>query len=127
MPRIRVIFYKEDDGTVPLADWLEDLRSQPKHRAKCINWLTLLRDQGRNLRRPKADFLRDGIHELRVKFGFGNYRMLYFFHGRELAIVTHGIVKRTAEAPPQEIDKALKLKTKYESDPESHTFYWEGA
>jgi phage-related protein len=105
--------------------WLKNLRTQPKHRAKCIKWLTLLRDHGYDLKRPKADFLRNGIHELRVKFGFENYRMLYFFYGRDHAIVTHGITKHTEEVPPEEINKAVKLKQKYESDPEIHTHYWE--
>lgn len=126
MPPIQVVFYVEDDGTVPMRVWLDHLWSQPKHRAKCIRWLTLLRDRGHDLRRPKADYLREGIHELRVQFGFENYRMLYFFHGRDQAVVTHGISKHTNEVPPEEIDKALTCKKKYESNSESHAFDWEG-
>jgi len=127
MPEVQVVFYMEDEGTVPMTAWLEELRAQGKHRAKCIKWLTLLRNMGRDLRRPKADFLRDGIHELRVQLGFENYRMPYFFYGRHRVVVTHGISKHTDEVPPEEIDKAVKRKDKYESNPELHTFYWEGA
>ena len=43
-----------------------------------IRWLALF---GHELRRPKADFLRDGIYELRAREGRANYRVLYFFHG----------------------------------------------
>jgi len=125
LPPVQVVFYMEDDGTVPMTEWLEGLRTQPKHRAKCVKWLTLLRDHGHDLRRPKADLLRGGIHELRVKFSFENYRMLYFFHGRDRAVVTHGITKHADEVSPEEIDKALKLKRKYENDPASHTHDWE--
>jgi hypothetical protein len=66
VPLVRVLFYMEDDGTVPMTRWLEDLRSQPKHRAKCIKWLTLLRDFGHDLRRPKADFLSTPLR----KYGY---------------------------------------------------------
>lgn len=125
MPPVQVVFYVDDDGTVPITEWLEGLWQQPKHRAKCIKWLTSLRDLGQDPRRPKADFLRDGIYELRVNFSFENYRMLYFFYGRRTAVVTHGITKHADEIPAQEIDKALNWKRKYEKDPASHTHDWE--
>ncbi len=108
-----------------MAQWLESLRTQPKHRTKCIKYLALLRDRGYDLRRPHADLLRDGIRELRVQFSFENYRMLYFFYGRDLAVLTHGITKHQDETPPGEIDKAVRLSIEYGRDPESHTFYWE--
>jgi phage-related protein len=125
LPPVQVVFYREDDGRVPMMEWLEDIRPQPKHRAKCIKWLSLLQDQGPDLRRPKADFLRDGIHELRVKFSFEEYRILYFFHGKNVTVVIHGITKHAGRIPPDQIDTALKLKQKYENDPASHTHYWE--
>jgi phage-related protein len=72
-----------------------------------------------------VDYLRDGIYELRVRFGFENYRLLFFFHGGDRVVVTHGITKHSDKVPPQEIEKALSLKRMYEEDPESHTYYWE--
>ncbi len=124
MSEVRVIVYKEkDDETAALKRWLDQLPR--KHQIKCIRWLALLRDQGHDLRRPTADDLRDGIYELRVTFGFENYRMLYFFHGRDRVVVTHGITKHSDKVPPVEIEKALSLKRMYEHEPESHTYYWE--
>jgi len=35
----------------------------------------------------KLQFLKDGIYELRVRKGRVNYRTLYFFHGRNLAVL----------------------------------------
>ena len=49
-----------------------------------------------------------------------NYRMLYFFHGRTAAVVSHGLVKE-AEVPPKEIDKAIERKRKFEKNPKGHT------
>ncbi len=125
MTAIQVVFYKEDDGKDPMVAWLEDLQSQPKHRTKCLKWLTLLRDHGYDLKRPKADYLRAGIYELRVKCSFENYRIFYFFHGRDMAVVSHGITKHAGEVPPEEIERALKRKLAYEETPRSRSYHWE--
>ena len=45
------------------------------------------------MRRPLADSLREDIYELRVRKGRLNYRILYFFHGRNVAILGHGLTK----------------------------------
>ena len=76
---------------------------------------------GHELRRPEADYLRDGIYELRVGLQGVNYRMLYFFHARVAAVLTHGLVKERA-VPPREIEEAIRRKRKFESDPERHTY-----
>jgi len=46
--------------------------------------------------------------------------MLYFFHGRTAAVVSHGLVKEAA-VPPKEIDKAIERKRKFEKNPKAHT------
>lgn len=119
---VQVVFYKEDDGSVPMSDWLDGL--QLKHRAKCLKWIGILRAFGSNLRRPESDYLRDGIHELRVRIQSLNYRILYFFHGNQVVVLTHGL-KKEKEVPPKEIDKAVALKKSFEADPKTHTFRWE--
>jgi hypothetical protein len=47
--------------------------------------------------------------------------MLYFFHGREAVVVSHGLEKERA-VPAKEIDLAVKRKAKFESRPGRHTF-----
>jgi len=118
MPKTKVVFYKEDDGSVPILEWLDTL--QPKVLDKCTVRIERLEEMGHELRRPEADFLRDGIYELRVGLRHVNYRMLYFFHGREAAVVSHGLVKQ-AEVPPKEIEKAIQRKQKFEKNPKAHT------
>jgi hypothetical protein len=80
-----------------------------------------LRDLGHELRRPEADYLRDGIYELRVGLGSVNHRMLYFFHGRVAAVLAHGLVKER-EVPPRDIEEAIRRKRKFDLDPEGHTY-----
>lgn len=59
MPKIAVVFYQEVAGTVPVLDWLDRLpaKAQDKRRVR----IERLRDLGHELRRPEADYLRDGI------------------------------------------------------------------
>jgi phage-related protein len=80
-----------------------------------------LRELGHELRRPEADLLRDGIHELRVRLQHVNYRILYFFHGNVAAVISHGIIKEDA-VPRAEIDLAIQRKNRFERDPERHTY-----
>ncbi len=124
MPPVEVVYYQDDDETVPMKQWVETLQSQPRHRAKCIEWIGLLRDHGHDLRRPISDYLRDGIHELRPRFERIQYRMLYFFHGRQRAVITHGITKKTDKVSPKEIDRAVEMKKRYAEDADHHS-HWE--
>jgi len=64
MPSTEVVFYRDDDGTVPVLDWLGGLSL--KARLKCLVRIERLRELGYRLRRPEAGLLRDGVYELRV-------------------------------------------------------------
>ncbi len=118
MPPVEVVFFKEDDGSVPVRDWLDSI--QKKAAAKCLARLKRLEELGHELRRPEADYLRDGICELRVGLQDTHYRMLYFFHGRTAAVVSHGLVKERA-VPPAEIDRAVQRKRQFENAPQAHS------
>lgn len=120
MPPIHVHLFREEDGTVPLLDWLDKLKPA-KAVAKCRVLIELLRSAGQDLRRPHADILRDGIYELRARMGRVQYRLLYFFHGQGTAILSHGFIKGGAAVDPKEIDRAIKRKEKFREHPEAHT------
>ena len=96
MPQSEVIFYREGD-TVPIRDWLK--KQQAKVQIKCLAYIAQLEARGHELRRPAADFLRDGIYELRPSYQGVNYRILYFFAGRDIVVVSHGL-KEEREVPP---------------------------
>jgi|SRR5438270_5567369 len=118
MPKTKVVFYKEDDGSVPLLEWLDSL---PKRALdKCTVRIQRLAELGHELRRPEADFLRDGIYELRIGLQHVNYRVLYFFHGRVAAVISHGLAKEQRVAP-KEIERAIDRKQKFEMNPGAHT------
>jgi phage-related protein len=120
VPGVEVIFFQEVEGEAPpLIEWLDGLSQ--KARLKCVARLKRLEDVGYELRRPEADYLRDGIYELRASYEGVHYRMLYFFHGRSAVVVTHGVVKER-EVPPKEIDKAIRAREVFVQDPGVHTF-----
>jgi len=118
MPETTVVFYAEDDGSSPLLTWLD--QQQSKVQDKCLVKIERLAELGHELRRPEADFLRDGIYELRVRYRRVNYRMLYFFNER-MAVISHGLTKEGV-VPDGEIDLAITRNGKFARDPQQHTY-----
>jgi len=112
------VFYREADGAVPVLDWLRGLNE--KARDKCVVRIERLGELGHELRRPEADYLRDGIYELRSHFQAVNHRVLYFFHGREIVVLAHALAKER-EVPASAINIALERKRRFEKDPQAHT------
>jgi phage-related protein len=75
---------------------------------------------GAPIRRPEADYLRDGVYELRAAWEGVQYRMLYFFH-EERAVLSHGFVKEGSAVPTKEIVTALRHKRLFELNPPRHS------
>jgi hypothetical protein len=75
---MRVFVFRERDGVIPLIQWLREVQPD-KAVAKIFDVIQLLKQKGIGLRRPYADTLRDGVHELRTHHGSVQYRVLYFF------------------------------------------------
>jgi len=122
MPRTHVAFYREADGEAPVVDWLRDLlETNAKAWSNCRARIELLAQLGHELRRPAADYLRDGVYELRAKQGHVQYRLLYFFHGRQVAILAHSLTKED-KVPEAEIERAIRRKKLFEANPKAHTY-----
>jgi phage-related protein len=119
MPQIRVVLYREEGGSVPLLKWLDRLHDRA--RAKVLLRIERLKELGNELRRPEADYLRDGIYELRIGLQGIHHRILYFFSGRTVAVLSHGLVKER-EVPAREIELAIRRKSRFEADPQTHTY-----
>jgi len=96
LPEVRVVLYLEADESVPLFEWYDRLPKRAKD--KCRVRIERLRELGHELRRPEADYLRDGIYELRAK--------------------------HAAAASPKEIMRAVRRKADFDAVPLRHT-YWE--
>lgn len=121
MPATTIFFYCDDSERTPVLEWLQKLREEnQKAYAKCVARIRRLAAEGHELRRPEADFLRDGIYELRARSGNVNYRLLYFFHGQNVAVLAHGLTKE-ADVPTADIERTLERKKRFEKGPDKHT------
>ena len=113
-----LVYYKEADGSVPVFNWIISLPAKVQDKLRFR--ITRLRNLGHQLRRPEADFLINGIYELRVSHLHIQYRILYFFHGRNAVVLCHGL-RKTDVVPPKEIENAIERKKNFELNPERHT------
>ena len=70
MPATEVYFYQDERRRAPVVEWLEELRGSDRRAyAKCVVRLRRLAEAGHELRRPEADFVREGLYELRARQG----------------------------------------------------------
>lgn len=106
-----LVFFETESGRSPALDFL---RSQPKPVRAEAGWLLeRLQKYGSSLERPIVGFLDDGIYELRWQVERNEYRLLFFFSGRQIIVVTHGFSKKTKKVPPGEIERARKLRAEW--------------
>lgn len=123
MPTTKVLFYQDKKDDSPIVEWLRLLRKKdPKGFLNCLARVEQLKMFGYELRRPAADYLSDGIYELRAKHRNVQYRLLYFFHGENIAVIDHGIIKEQSAVPTIDLKRALSRKQKFEQNPTKHTF-----
>ena len=97
-------------------------RLDRKAQNTCRQRIGLWAGLGHDVRRPPADTVRDGIRELRIRRGHVNYRILYFFHGRNVTVLGHALTKEQ-EVPERDIDLAIRRKKAFERAPATHTHH----
>jgi phage-related protein len=96
-------FFVEDDGTLPVRDWLDQLPNEV--RAKVIARIDLLKESGPALDFPYTSQIEGKLREARLRMGKTRYRVLYFFDESRTGILLHGFTKNTASV--QEADKRI--------------------
>lgn len=104
-----ICFFIDERGEKPVKEFIDTLPL--KEQAKIMAYLDELKKQGHNLRRPMADYLSEGIYELRPR----DNRIFYFFYLRENAILLHAIRKKTDKIPQGDMDLCMKRKKQVEN------------
>lgn len=107
----KVIYYKNSDGTIPVKEFID--KRSIENKQKILSIIDYLQELGVNLPRPYADYLRDGIYELRVKLSGDQTRTLYFFCYETCIVLTHTFTKNSKKVPDAEIRKAIKYKEEF--------------
>jgi phage-related protein len=104
----RVVYYENPNDSCPVKDYIDSLDIQ--EQVKTLNLIELLQDHGPHLRRPYADLLKDGIHELRIKLSGTQIRILYFFFFQNIIFLTNVFNKHTDRVSESEINTAKKCR-----------------
>jgi phage-related protein len=99
-----IVFYTTERGDSPIDDFLDDLGKKP--RAKVAAYLSLLEEQGPNLKRPYADIVRGKIRELRIHYSMNQFRILYFFQMSDQIVLVHALSKKTPQLKERDIELA---------------------
>lgn len=98
----QAILYTTERGASPIDEFLDGL--DKKSRAKVEAHISLLEEQGPNLKRPYADVVRGKIRELRIHFSSNQYRILYFFYLRDQIVLAHALGKKSRELKEKDIE-----------------------
>jgi len=108
----RIEFYKTANGSSPVEEFLESLDDS---QARKVLWVLRLVRELNPI--PSNYFTKlvnsDDIWEVRVQFGGNIFRLLGFFDGAKLIILTHGFQKKTQKTPKQQIELAESRKRDY--------------
>ena len=99
-----IYYFIDENGNNPVEEFIASL--PVKERAKVYAYIAELKAQGHNLRRPMADYLGNGVYELRPKAN----RIFYFFFLKHSAVLLHAIRKKTDKIPEKELELCLKRK-----------------
>lgn len=107
-----VNFYRTERGTCPVEEFLDSLSGK---QARKVIWVLRLIEE---LDSVPGQYLKklintDDIWEVRIQFGGNIFRLLGFFDGSELLILTNSFAKKTQKTPKQEIELATRRKSEY--------------
>ena len=101
-----VNFYKTADGKCPVAEYLRSLPSDV--RSKITKVFEIIKNMAVVPKNYFKHLAGTEFYECRVEFTGNTYRLLGFFYGERLIILTNGFMKKTQKTPRSEIEIAKK-------------------
>ena len=107
-----IVFYRTKNGRCPVEDFLDSL---PDKKVEKILWvLRLVKSLDRI---PKQYFKSlsntEDLWEVRIQRGTDNYRLLGFWLGSNLIVLTHGFMKKTQKVARKDIILAQQRRKEY--------------
>lgn len=105
-------FYRTSSGNCPVEDFLDSLSDR---HAQKITWVLRLVERLDIV--PQQYFKKlvstEDLWEIRVQMGGNSYRLLGFFDGSLLLVLTSGFSKKEQKTPIREIELAHRRRTDY--------------
>jgi phage-related protein len=109
-----VQFYRFRNGKSPVEEFLNSLTGK---QAQKVVWVLRLIEEIEVI--PRQYFMKlsgtDEIWEARVHFGNDIFRLLGFFDGGSLIVLTNGFAKKSQKTPQQEITLAIHRMDDYQA------------
>ena len=107
-----VIFYRTTRGENPVEEFLDSLSAK---QAQKVVWVLQLIEEMPRV--PRQYFKKlvdtDDLWEVRIQFGNNIFRLLGFFDGGQLVVLTNGFAKKSQKIPTNEIEVAERRKRNY--------------
>lgn len=107
---IPVVFFKEEGSeNEPVKEWLQSLNKEDRRiigkdlRTVQIGW---------PLGMPLVKSMGHGLWEVRSTIPHGIARIFFIMSDGEMVLL-HGLIKKTAKTPPQDLELARKRAKKY--------------
>lgn len=105
-------FYRLPSGRRPVEEFIDSLSPR---LAQKLTWVLGLIEE---LELVPIQYLKklegsSDLWEVRASVGRENVRVICFFDGSNLVVLTHGIMKKTERLPKRDIDLAEKRKADY--------------
>ena len=105
-------FYRLPNGKSPIESFLDSLTGK---QAIKVLWVLRLIEEldvipGQYFKKLVD---REGIWEIRIRFGNHIFRILGFFGSGTLLVLTNGFTKKTKKTPSSEIELAIRRKKEY--------------
>lgn len=110
----RIIFYATASGRCPVQDHLDEL---PDKTVQKIVWVLKL---VREMDRVSAQYFKkladaEDIWGIRADVGRDTFRLLGFFHGQDMIVLTNSFQKKSQQTPQREIELAKQRRTEYQT------------
>ncbi len=107
-----VRFYRTSSGHCPVEDFLDSLSGK---QAQKVVWVLRLVEELDPV--PEQYFKKlsgtDDVWEARARHGGNAFRLLGFFDGREVVILTNGFIKKSRKVPRRELLLAEERRRDY--------------
>ncbi len=107
-----IIFYRFESGKCPVEEFLDGLNAK---QAQKVVWVLSIIEE---FTKVPAKYLKklvntDDLWEVRVSSGSNIFRLLCFFDGDAVVVLTHAFQKKTQKTPKQAIKTAEKRMKDY--------------
>jgi phage-related protein len=107
MKRVTARFFRNENGSEPVRDWLQELRREDR---KKIGTDIATVEYGWPIGMPTCRPMGGGLFEVRTSLDGNRIARVLFCLFEDQIVLLHGFIKKTRETPQADLDLARKRK-----------------